>query len=311
MKRIGAGIALAFLLAAGMEASAGPLQVKPEFPSIDRRGASLVIALRHTAIGWKDAYGFDTFLYRFFGDPRVGFSGASLGELRPDGERTAANYRFSTLDGGGRVAVRRIEAGGLGTETLECVLGVEKDLIRVSGPVSRSVGLDAQGRVRFASPEGDYEESYPFGLPRPWGELGAVTKRMNGKTIAEGKFLAPWSLGEALGGRLRYVERKPGDRMGVEAVEANYWEESGAILFRVEGVEPLAEGCMYGFPGFSPDPFWLRCLALVDATVGEGGILRVAYVAANTFQSVSSSGGVAVSSSRSPVLGWGMDSFQE
>lgn len=300
-----------FLIVETFYSFAAPLQKKPVFPPIDRGEASLIIALRHTSSGWKEAYGFDTLVYRFFGDPREGFSAAWVGELHPDGERTVLEYRFSTVEEVTQVFVREFEASGFGAEKLEWTFSTENNLVQASGPVSRTVGIDAQGRVSFASPQGRYIESYPYGPNLAQADRETVKKTQEGTLLAEGKFLPPWSIGEEPSSRLRYVERKSWDKMGIESTEANYWNESGKVFFRVEGVEPLAEGFLQGFPALSADPYWLRCLALVDAIAGEPAILRPVYMAVNTFQSVSSSGGVAVISRRAPVLGWGMESFQE
>lgn len=302
-------------------------QKKPEFPGIDSGMASMMIVRRHTGIGWGEAHGFDTIVYRFFGDPDAGYSGATLCELHPGGERIAVRYRFEHGQGETVIFASRSVKGVFGPEVPESAiradsgwpegLGIGKDIGRflVSGRQARIIRLDESGRVAFSAPDGSYEETYPFGFPASLEDAckdpRIVSKTRDGKTVAAGSFLPPWPGVGSEGPGLRYVERKPGDTMGAETIEAGFWGEPCATLFCVEGVEPLAEGYIKGFPAFSSSQTWLGNLALIDAVAGEGGILRLAYSAANTFQSVSSSGGVAVNSSRTPVLGWGRDNFHE
>jgi len=329
-RALAGALAAAFLLlsAAGVH---GQRQIrpqrKPEFSGIAEGAAGLMIVLRHTGIGWGEAYGFDTIVYRFFGDPDAGYSEATLCELHPGGERIAVRYRFVHGARETVILASRVVKGTFGPEVPESAIGSDdgspegsetgKDIGRflVSGRQARIVRLDESGRVTFSAPDGSYEEKYPFGFPAtledacrdPW----IVSKTRDGKAVAAGRFLTPWPGVGADGPGLRYAERKPVDTMGAETIEAGFWDEAGATLFCVEGVEPLAEGYIKGFPAFSCSKAWLANLALIDAVAGEGGILRLAYMAANTFQSVSSSGGVAVSSSRTPVLGWGRDNFHE
>lgn len=290
-------------------------QRKPEFPKIDSAAASLVIVLRHTGVGWDEAYGFNTLVYRFFGEPDTGYAGATLHELHSGGERLSVRYRFEHKAGGTIIHASRAVEGGLGTELPESTIKQEAGRFRVSGRQARIVRMDEHGRVAFAAPDESYEENYPFDSPSSFEDMykesRTIRKTRDGQIVAVGKFLPPWPERSDENRRLRYLERKPWDPMGAETIEAGFWEESDAALFCVDGVEPLAEGYIRGFPVFSDSPAWLGNLALVDAVAGQGGILRLAYVAANTFQSVSSSGGVAVNSSRTPVLGCGMDNFHE
>lgn len=281
-------------------------QQKPVFPRIEESDASLIILLRHTGIDWREAYGFDTVVYRYLPDAEAGFSGATLSEIRPEGEQRTVSYRISEKLGDIFIFASQALPGGFSPEVLESTIVMEKSGFEVSGRQSRTVKREGGGLVSFAAPDGSYQERYTLHLS---GQ--EVRKVRGGQIVAEGKFLPPWIGGGSDGVWLRYVEKKPRDTMGAEVVEFHFWQEPGGISFRAEGVEPLAEGYIRGFPAFSDSDLWLRNLAIIDAIAGEGGILRVAYVAANTFHSVSSSGGGAVNSRSAPVLGCGNDSFQE
>lgn len=280
-------------------------QQKPVFPQIEVSDASLVILLRHTGIGWEEAFGFDTVVYRYFGGAEAGFVGATLSEIHPEGERIAARYRISEKFGDTFILASLAIPGGFGSETLESTIVRREGGFEVSGRQARMVRREGSGLVSFAAPDGNYQERYTLFI-----DGQEVRKIRGGQIVAEGRFLPPW-IGGSDGAWLRYVERKPRDAMGAEAIEFHFWQEPGGVSFRAEGVEPLAEGYIRGFPAFSDSDYWLRNLAITDAIAGEGGILRVVYIAANTFQSVSSSGGGAVNSSSTPVLGCGNDSFQE
>lgn len=231
-------------------------------PALKKGTEGVLIAYRHTGIGFVDANGYDTLIFRFLTLPGGWLSGCVVSERRLEGEKEVGRYSFSYA--GNEIMV----SGQTGNEPASSPVpfATSPGKVIVGKPASQVILLDNADTLTFQAPSGDYSESFMAGTANAEKKI-LVTR--GGAVESEGKFENPEK------GKIVAVLRDKKDTTGAEEVTTTlYVDEKGDYRFRTEGVEPINEVYAAGLQEMLSGEHALENLALIDYVLGKGRNIR-------------------------------------
>lgn len=231
-------------------------------PALTRGTEGVLLAYRHTGIGFMDANGYDTLIFRFLTLPEGWLSGCVVSERRLDQEKEVGRYSFSYA--GNEIVV----SGQTGNEPTPgpVSFSTSSGKVVVGKPASLVILLDAADTLTFQSPAGDYAESFVVGSSNTEKKIMIIR---SGTIESEGKFEYPEE------GKIVAIIRDKKDTTGAEEVKTTlYIDEKNDYRFRTEGVEPINEVYASGLHDVLTGDHALENLALIDYVLGKGRDIR-------------------------------------
>ncbi len=231
-------------------------------PALTKGTEGVLLAYRHTGIGFVEANGYDTLIFRFLTLPGGWLSGCVVSERRLEGEKEVGRYSFSYA--GNEIMV----SGQTGNEPASGLVpfSISPGKVIVGKPASRVILLDNADTLTFQSPAGDYTESFMAGSSNAEKRI-MITRA--GAVESEGKFEYPEK------GKIVAFIRDKKDTTGAEEVRITLFvDEKNDYRFRTEGVEPVNEVYASGLQDMLTGDHALENLALIDYVLGKGRDIR-------------------------------------
>lgn len=247
---------------AGIPSEIPHVEAPAGMPALKKGTEGVLLAYRHTGVGFMGANGYDTLIFRFVTLPGGWLSGCVVSERRLDGEKEVGRYTFSYA--GNEIMV----SGQTGNEPASAPVPFASSpgKVVIGKPATRIITLDEANTLTFQSPSGDYTESFMAGSSAANKKI-VITRA--GVVESEGTFENPEK------GKIVAVLRDKKDTTGAEEVKTTlYIDDKNEYRFRTEGVEPVNEVYASGLQEMLTGDHALENAALIDYVLGPGRNIR-------------------------------------
>jgi len=225
-------------------------------PELVLDGDHLLIAYRHTVIGYESAYGFDTHVYRFRKNADGSLSNLAVTKRLMGGEELVDSREFPHVDE--RVSVQAFSGGE--PKTFYTLILEGEALLAEGGGRRFRYYRDGQGALHIDRSFG--QRSYT----EVWRRDGSSIVDSRGPSVV-GRFEGEWPKPK------RYVARPDNDPSGGSDLEFDFFETGGRIKVAANGPEPIAELLVLDSGSSAFSSLDLETLALIDLCFeGDGTV---------------------------------------